>query len=61
MKITDDFNAKYRLWAANPTVIAAPAPVVLANFKSKKFSSPAEMNVWKNLAIRQLARLSSAK
>ena len=25
MKITDDYEAKYRLWAANPTVVPAPA------------------------------------
>ena len=58
MKITDDYQAKYRLWAANPTVIPAAAPVKVPNFKSKRFSSHAEMNAWKNSVIHQLAQLA---
>jgi len=59
MKITDDYKAKYRLWAANPTVIPASAPVKVPNFKSKRFSSHAEMNAWKNSVIRELGQLAS--
>jgi len=61
MKITDDYNAKYRLWAANPTVIPAPAAIRLPDFKSKRFSSHAELNAWKTSVVRQLAQLSPAK
>ena len=61
MKITDDYNAKYRLWAANPTVVPAPAAPRLPDFKSKRFSSHAELNAWKLSALRQLAQLSAAK
>ncbi len=61
MKITDDYNAKYRLWAANPTVIPAPAAPRLPDFKSQRFSSHAALNVWKNSVLRQLAKASSAK
>jgi hypothetical protein len=56
MKITDDYKAKYRLWAANPTVTPASAPVKLPNFKSRRFSSPAEMNAWKDSVLRQAAQ-----
>ena len=61
MKITDDYNAKYRLWAANPTVVPAPAAIILPDFKSRRFSSHAELNAWKNSVLKQLAQLSPAK
>jgi hypothetical protein len=47
MKISDDYKAKYRLWAANPRVVAAPAPPPLPRFGSRKFATHAEMNEWK--------------
>jgi hypothetical protein len=56
MKITDDYKAKYRLWAAKPRVVAAPAPPRLPRFTSRRFSSHAEMNEWKRELIRELAR-----
>lgn len=55
MKITDDYRAKYRLWAAHPRVIAAPTPPHLPKFASRRFSSHAEMNAWKRELIRELA------
>jgi hypothetical protein len=61
MKATDDYNAKYRLWAADPKVIAAPAATWLPDFKSKRFSSHAELNAWKKSVLRRLAELSPAK
>jgi hypothetical protein len=61
MKITDDYNAKYRLWAANPTVVAAPAVTKLPDFKSKRFSSHAELNLWKLSVLRQLAHVTPPK
>jgi len=61
MKITDDYNAKYRLWAANPTVVPAPAAPRLPDFKSRRFSSHAELNIWKLSMLRQLVQSSPAK
>lgn len=61
MKITDDYKAKYRLWAANPTVIPAPAATRLPNFKSRRFSSHLELNAWKLSVLQQLAQGSPAK
>ena len=61
MKITDDYKAKFRLWARHPRVIpAAPAPS-LPNFKSRRFSSHAEMNEWKQSVIRELAQAAPGK
>jgi hypothetical protein len=42
-----DWIAHENLWAANPRVIPAPAPAHLPGFKSRRFSSHAEMNAWK--------------
>ncbi len=60
MKITDDYKAKYRLWAANPRVIAAPAPPKLPKFASRKFSSHAEMNEWKRNLLREIAHVTAS-
>jgi hypothetical protein len=61
MKITDDYNAKHLLWAANPTVVPASAPLKIPGFKSQRFSSHEEMNVWKKSILRQLAKSSPGK
>jgi hypothetical protein len=61
MKITDDYTAKQRLWAECPHVVPAPATPRLPNFKSRRFSSHAEMNEWKRTVVLQLAQQSSAK
>jgi hypothetical protein len=56
MKLTDDYRAKIKLWAANPRAIPPGPPVRIPNFKSKKFSSHAEMNAWKRSVLLQLAQ-----
>ena len=61
MKVTDDYNAKYRLWAAKPTVAPAAAAVKLPGFKSRRFSTHAELNAWKASVMRQLADAAPAK
>ncbi len=61
MKISDDYNAKYRLWAANPTVVPAPPATKLPGFKSRRFSTHAELNAWKLSMLQQLAQLTPAK
>jgi hypothetical protein len=61
MKATDDYNAKFRLWAANPTVVRAIATPKLPGFKSRRFANHAEMNTWKASVLRQLAAAAPAK
>jgi isopenicillin N synthase-like dioxygenase len=61
MKISDDYKAKFRLWAANPQVIPASAPAKIPHFKSKRFASHSEMNAWKDSLLRQLAQSVPAK
>ena len=55
-KITDDYRAKFRLWALNPQVVPAGPPTVIPGFKSRRFSSHAEMNAWKQSLIRVWAQ-----
>ena len=61
MKIVDDYSAKYRLWAERPQVIP-PGPILrLPGFKSRRFSSHAEMNAWKESMLRRLAEQTSVR
>ena len=56
MKVSDDYAAKIRMWAANPKVVAAPPLLVaIPYFGHKKFSSHREMNEWKEELWRQIA------
>jgi len=61
MKITDDYGAKYRIWAEKLQVAPASAPVRIPNFRSRRFSSHAEMNAWKESLLREFARVAPGK
>jgi len=61
MKITDDYKAKYRLWAEHPRTVPAAPPVRIPRFKSRRFSTHAEMNAWKESVLRELARSAPGK
>jgi hypothetical protein len=61
MKVSDDYRAKYRLWAANPMVARDGKAVRLPDFKSRRFASPAELNAWKLSVLLQLARALPAQ
>jgi hypothetical protein len=57
VKITDDYKAKIRLWAANPRVEPLPTALpVLPRFRAKKFANHEEMNRWKRSLLAQIAR-----
>jgi hypothetical protein len=56
VKITDDYRAKIKLWAMNPTVAPSPRAPVLPKFPPQRFSSHEEMNKWKQELLKQLAR-----
>jgi hypothetical protein len=61
MKITDDYTAKHKLWAAHPRVVPAPTPARLPGFKSRRFSSHVEMNAWKQSLLLQQAQAAAEK
>jgi hypothetical protein len=58
MKITDDYDAKYKTWAANPQVIPDSPPKNLPQFPPQKFRSHEEMNAWKESLLREIARVA---
>ena len=55
-KFTDDYEAKYEIWARERRVIAQPRPANLPRFKPQKFSSYEEFNRWKRELIEQVIR-----
>ncbi len=56
VKISDDYHAKIRLWAARPVVVPLPRGPVFPRFKVQRFRNHAEMNLWKAEFLRQIAR-----
>ena len=56
VKYTDDYQAKYRIWAAEGKVCPLPRCVGWPDFRSKKFSSYEEMNAWKRELLLEVAR-----
>ncbi len=52
MKITDDYQAKIKMWAANPVVVP-DSPPKLPSFPPQRFNSYEEMNAWtKSLLVK---------
>ena len=56
MKASDDYNAKYEIWARESKVYPLPAMSGLPRFRAKKFRSYAEMNAWKKNFLERIAR-----
>ena len=56
MKYTDDYLAKYKIWAAERKVHSLPRFTGLPPFKSKKFNTYEEYNAWKEEYLREIAR-----
>lgn len=56
MKVSDDYRAKIRMWAAKPVVVAAPPARVYPKFSSVRFASHEEMNRWKEAYLCRIAR-----
>ena len=61
MKQTDSLQAKLRIWAENPCVVAMPRITNLPKFSKKSFRSYAEMNEWKRSLLFDLAKAGGAK
>ena len=61
MKFTDDYHAKYRIWAAHPQVLRLPKATGLPRFGAKKFNSYEEFNAWKRSYLMEIARSGGVK
>lgn len=57
MKISDDYRAKVRLWAQQPTVVPLPKMPPLPPFKAQKFRTHEQMNQWERALLERLGKL----
>ena len=55
MKATDDYQAKLRFWLENPRVMPWIKPEGLPEFRSRKFQTYVEFNVWKATLLAEVA------
>lgn len=55
MKYTDDYNAKYKIWAKEKKVHPLPMFDFPFKIESKKFSSYGEFNSWKRDLLLRIA------
>ncbi len=55
MKYTDNYDAKFEIWAREEKVYPLASFPPFPNFRAKKFSSYEELNQWKRSLLDQLA------
>jgi hypothetical protein len=56
MKVTDNYNAKYAIWAKEQPIMALPKMTLPFKFPPQKFQSYKEMNDWKKKLIIKIAK-----
>jgi hypothetical protein len=56
MKYTDDYNAKFKIWAEEGKVHPLPEFEFPFKVESKKFNSYKEFNDWKADLIKRIAK-----
>jgi hypothetical protein len=61
VKITDEPDAKIKLWARNPRVVRTPRIANLPRFGVRRFNSYADFNKWKQDLLLELVRQGGAK
>lgn len=61
MKISDDYKAKYTIWANTPQIARPPVPIGIPSFASRKFSSYQEFNEWKRSLRMRIAEQGGLK
>jgi hypothetical protein len=61
MKFTDDYTAKYKIWAKESKVHPLPRIVNFPRFGAVRFNSYEEMNEWKRAQVAALARQGGVK
>ncbi len=60
-KLTDDPDAKFKIWARDTQVCAFPRIANIPPFGVRRFASHAEMNAWKLELLVELARQGGAQ
>lgn len=61
MKISDDYNAKFEIWAKERKVFPMPKAKLPFRFAPRKFSSYEELNQWKKELLVKIAEKGGVK
>ena len=61
MKITDNYAAKYEIWARDGRAIPIPRISNLPEFGHRRFNSYEELNAWKESLLQELFKEGGAK
>lgn len=61
MKYTDDYQAKFRIWAQERKIFSLPKMVLPFEIESQKFNSYKEMNEWKQQLLQRIAAAGGVK
>lgn len=61
MVFYDDYNAKFKIWAENPKVVACPRPANLPEIEARRFDSYEEFNEWKAELLDRIASSGGLK
>jgi hypothetical protein len=56
MKTTDDYKAKFSMWAAEARIAPMPRATGIPSFSCRRFCSAEEMNAWKKELMAETAR-----
>ena len=61
MKITDDYNAKYDLWARSGKAVRVPHILNLPRFGHRRFDTYEQLAAWKQFLQDELFKLGGPK
>lgn len=61
MKISDDYNAKFEIWAKERKVFSMPKAELPFKFAPQRFSSYEELNQWKKELLVKIAEKGGVK
>jgi hypothetical protein len=61
MKITDDYGAKFEIWARENKVVRLPRITNLPKFGHRRFDSYEELNAWKQSLLDELLKQGGAQ
>jgi len=61
MKFSDDYDAKFRIWAAEGKAHGMPRIANLPSFGHRRFDSYEEFNAWKKSLLDRLLKEGGAR
>ena len=61
MKITDDYQGKFEIWAREGKVVRMPQIANFPRFGHRRFNSYAELNEWKQFLLDEFLKQGGVK